>query len=180
MVQGIIAGGSKALRQSVEGAEDGAEAGADAIKLHDIKAKDVVVGISASGTAPFVWGALGEARRRRAKTILLCFNPHLRVPASMRPTLLLAVDLGPEVLTGSTRLKAGTATKLVLNLFSTLAMVQLGKVRSNLMIDLNPSNRKLRQRAVRIVQELTGATEDLAKRALEKSRWVVKQAVTRL
>jgi N-acetylmuramic acid 6-phosphate (MurNAc-6-P) etherase len=84
------------------------------------------------------------------------------------------------VLTGSTRLKAGTATKLVLNLFSTLSMVHLGKVQSNLMIDLNPSNRKLRQRAVRIVKDLTGATEDLAKRALEKSRWVVKQAVISL
>jgi N-acetylmuramic acid 6-phosphate (MurNAc-6-P) etherase len=98
----------------------------------------------------------------------------------VRPTLLLAADLGPEVLTGSTRLKAGTATKLVLNLFSTLTMVQLGKVRSNLMIDLNPSNRKLRQRAVRIVQQLTGATENLAKRALERSHWVVKKAVISL
>lgn len=180
MVQGIIAGGPKALRQSVEGAEDDAGAGADAIKLHNIKAKDVIVGISASGTAPFVWGALGEGRRRRATTILLCFNPHLQVHGSVQPTLCLAADLGPEVLTGSTRLKAGTATKLVLNLFSTLAMVQLGKVRSNLMIDLNPSNRKLRKRAVRIVQELTGVTQDLAKRNLERSHWVVKQAVTGL
>jgi N-acetylmuramic acid 6-phosphate etherase len=179
MVQGIVAGGSRALRQSVEGAEDDGAAGADAIKSHVVKPADVIIGISASGTAPFVWGALDEGRRRRATTILLCFNPHLRVPASVRPTLLLAADLGPEVLTGSTRLKAGTATKLVLNLFSTLAMVQLGKVRSNLMIDLNPNNRKLRQRAVRIVQELTGATEDLAKSALERSRWVVKRAVTR-
>lgn len=178
MVQGIIAGGPKALRQSVEGAEDDAEAGADAIKSHRVKTTDVVVGISASGTAPFVWGALGEGRRRHATTILLCFNPHLRVHASVRPTLLLVANLGPEVLTGSTRLKAGTATKLVLNLFSTLAMVQLGKVRSNLMIDLNPNNQKLRQRAVRIVRELTGATEDLAKKALEKSGWVVKQAIT--
>lgn len=179
-VQGIIAGGPKALRQSVEGAEDDADAGADAIKEHGVNATDVVVGISASGTAPFVWGALGEGRRRRATTILLCFNPRVRVHASVRPTLLLAADLGPEVLTGSTRLKAGTATKLVLNLFSTLTMVQLGKVRSNLMIDLNPSNRKLRQRAVRIVQQLTGATENLAKRALERSHWVVKKAVISL
>ena len=180
MVQGFIAGGPRALRQSVEGAEDDVEAGADAIKLHGIQATDVVVGISASGTAPFVWGALGEGRRRGATTILLCFNPNLRVHASIRPSILLVANLGPEVLTGSTRLKAGTATKLVLNLFSTLAMVRLGKVRSNLMIDLNPNNRKLRQRAVCIVRELTGATEDLAKKALEKSGWVVKQAVTGL
>jgi N-acetylmuramic acid 6-phosphate etherase len=180
LVQGIIAGGNRALWRSVEGAEDDVQAGAASITARRVSAADVVIGISASGTAPFVWGALGAAHRRRATTLLLCFNPHVRIPASMRPTMVLAVDLGPEVLTGSTRLKAGTATKLVLNLFSTLAMVQLGKVRSNLMIDLNPSNRKLRQRAVRIVQELTGASEDLAKRALERSRWVVKQAVTGL
>jgi N-acetylmuramic acid 6-phosphate etherase len=179
-VQGIIAGGPKALRQSVEGAEDDAEAGAQAIKSHGVKATDVVVGISASGAAPFVWGALDEGRRRRAMTILLCFNPRLRVHASVRPTLILAADLGPEVLTGSTRLKAGTATKQVLNLFSTLAMVQLGKVRSNLMIDLNPSNRKLRDRAVRIVKELTGAAEIEARVALEKSSWLVKGAIGRL
>ncbi len=180
MVQGIIAGGAPALTRAVEGAEDQPAGGARAIKSRRVNSKDIVVGITASGTAPIVWGALGEAQRRCATTILLCFNPHLRIHRSLRPNLILCADLGPEVLTGSTRLKAGTATKLVLNLFTTLSMVQLGKVRSNLMIDLNPSNRKLRRRAVRIVQELTGATEVLARRALNESRWVVKQAVTSL
>lgn len=180
MVQGIIAGGAAALTRAVEGAEDDAGAGARAVRGRRLTKRDVVVGISASGTTPFVWGALREAQRRGATTILICFNPHLRVSASVRPSVIIAADLGPEVLTGSTRLKAGTATKLVLNLFSTLAMVKLGKVRSNLMIDLNPNNRKLRQRAVRIVQELTGATEALVRRALEESRWVVKQTVNNL
>jgi len=180
MVQGIIAGGAVALTRAVEGAEDDSGAGERAVWRRRLTKSDVVVGISASGTTPFVWGALREAQRRQATTILICFNRHLRVKASVRPTLMITADLGPEVLTGSTRLKAGTATKLVLNLFSTLAMVQLGKVRSNLMIDVNPNNWKLRQRAERIVQELTGATEDVAREALEKSRWVVKQAVTGL
>jgi N-acetylmuramic acid 6-phosphate etherase len=180
MVQGIIAGGSKALTRAVEGAEDDPAAGARAIKSRGVTSNDIVVGITASGAAPFVWGALREARHRRATILLLCFNPHLRVHRSVRPDLILSADLGPEVLTGSTRLKAGTATKLILNLFTTLSMVRLGKVRSNLMIDLNPSNQKLRLRAVQIVRELTGANEDLAKRALERSRWVVKEAVITL
>lgn len=180
MVQGIIAGGPAALTRAVEGAEDEPGAGARAVKSRGVTSHDVVVGITASGTAPFVWGALREARQRRATTIVLCFNPSLRIHPSLRPNLILSADLGPEVLTGSTRLKAGTATKLVLNLFTTLSMVRLGKVRSNLMIDLHPSNRKLRQRAVRIVRELTGATEDEATKALEQSRWVVKKAVISL
>ncbi|MGH7972928.1 MAG: N-acetylmuramic acid 6-phosphate etherase, partial [Limisphaerales bacterium] len=127
-----------------------------------------------------VWGALHEAKRRRATTLLLCFNPYLRIPRRLRPTLVLAFDLGPEVLTGSTRLKAGTATKLVLNLFTTLAMVQLGKVTSNLMVDLAPANKKLCQRAVRIVAQLTGAEEVAAERALEKEGWVIKNAIIAL
>jgi N-acetylmuramic acid 6-phosphate (MurNAc-6-P) etherase len=102
------------------------------------------------------------------------------MPPRNRPHLILAPDLGPEVLTGSTRLNAGTATKVVLNLFTTLAMVRLGKVVSNLMVDLNPSNLKLRDRAVRIVRELTGADETRAHTALERSGWEVKRALRRL
>jgi N-acetylmuramic acid 6-phosphate etherase len=180
MVQGIIAGGHKALWESVEGAEDDAGAGARAMRTHGVGRRDVVAGIAASGTTPFVWGALREAKRRGATTALVCFNPYLRIPRSLRPDTVIAPDLGPEVLTGSTRLKAGTATKQLLNLFTTLAMVRLGKVRSNLMIDLNPTNAKLRHRAIRIVRDLAGADSESAQAALEACGWVVKKAVARL
>jgi N-acetylmuramic acid 6-phosphate (MurNAc-6-P) etherase len=146
------------------------------MRLNDVSSRDVLVGIAASGRTPFVWGAMLEAKKRGAKTVLLCFNPHLNSVTGPRPDIIIAPDIGPEILTGSTRLKAGTATKLVLNIFTTLAMVRIGKVKSNLMIDLNPSNVKLRDRAVRIVQQLTSAEPAIAKAALEKSRWVVKDA----
>jgi N-acetylmuramic acid 6-phosphate etherase len=179
-VQAIIAGGHTALWTSIEGAEDDVVAGGHAIEFRGVSRNDVVVGIAASGRTPFVWGALQAAQRRGATTILLCFNPHLQVPAQARPDLVLSLDVGPEVLTGSTRLKAGTATKLVLNMFSTLAMVQLGKVRSNLMIDLKPTNAKLQDRAVRIVQALTGVDQAAARHALEQSGWRIRDACARL
>lgn len=179
-VQGIIAGGRSALWASIEGAEDDAAAGAAEIKTRRVSARDVVVGIAASGTTPFVWGAIAEAKRRRARTVLVCFNPFLRIPSALRPNVIIAPDLGPEVLTGSTRLKAGTATKLILNSFTTLSMVRLGKVMSNLMIDLRPTNTKLRQRAVGIVQELTGASAERARQALEAGGWSIKKCVARL
>jgi N-acetylmuramic acid 6-phosphate etherase len=179
-IQGIIAGGREALWQSIEGAEDDDTAGADAIRFRRITARDVVIGIAASGSTPFVWGALREAKRRRARTILVCFNPFLEISRQDKPDLVLAPNLGPEVLTGSTRLKAGTATKLLLNIFTTLTMVHLGKVVSNLMVDLNPSNRKLRDRAVRILRELTGTDDASAVAALEASDWVVKGALQQL
>ncbi len=180
MVQGIIAGGARAITTGVEGAEDDAGAGARAIQFRGVTKRDVVVGIAASGRTPFVLGALEAAKRRGAATVLICFNPRVVLPRAARPSLLIAPDIGPEILTGSTRLKAGTATKLLLNIFTTLAMVRTGKVLGNLMADLNPSNVKLRDRAVRIVQELTGANGDTARAALEKSGWVVKKAVARL
>ena len=177
-VQGIIAGGFPALHSAVEGAEDSAAQGAAAVAGRGVGPLDVVVGIAASGRTPFVWGALHEARRRAASTALLCFNPGIR-PVRGAPDVLLAIDTGPEVLTGSTRLKAGTATKVVLNLLTTLAMVRLGKVVGNLMVDLNPSNAKLRDRAARIVMELSGASRDEAEAALVASRWSVKDALGR-
>jgi N-acetylmuramic acid 6-phosphate etherase len=180
LVQGIIAGGYTALWQSVEGAEDDSGAGALALKSRAVNRRDVVVGIAASGTTPFVWGALDEAKRRHATTVLLCFNPYLVIPAELRPTIVLAPDLGPELLTGSTRLKAGTATKLLLNLFTTLAMVRLGKVRSNLMIDLHPANVKLRDRATRIVQALTETDYARAREALAANGWWIKKAIAYL
>ncbi len=175
-VQGIMAGGVKALHSAVEGAEDDFAAGAEAVRFRGLKSGDVVVGIAASGRTPFVWGALAEAKRIGSRTALLCFNPHLVFARGHRPDVVIAPDLGPEVLTGSTRLKAGTATKLVLNAVTTLAMVRAGKVVGNLMVDLNPSNVKLRDRAVRIVSELTGADTTTAKDALEMHHWIVADA----
>ena len=180
LVQGIIAGGQTALWRAVEGAEDDPGAGARAVEFRGVKRGDVLVGIAASGRTPFVWGALAEAARRGATTILLCFNPNLKIPRDRRPSLVIAPAIGPEILTGSTRLKAGTATKLILNIFTTLAMTRLGKVSGNLMIDVKPSNAKLRERAVRIVCELTGANVERARTTLEKSDWVVKMALGKL
>jgi N-acetylmuramic acid 6-phosphate etherase len=180
MVQGIIAGGAKALWSAVEGAEDDRAAGARALTFRGVSSRDVVVGIAASGRTPFVWGALSEARRRGAATVLVCFNPHVAIPRNERPTLVIAPSVGPEILTGSTRLKAGTATKMVLNIFTTLAMVRLGKVRSNLMTDVRASNIKLRDRAIRIVQALAATDYEAARTALEKTHWEIKAACTQL
>ena len=177
MVQGIIAGGQRAIWEAVEGAEDDPAAGAAAVSFRGVTKKDVVIGIAASGRTPFVWGALEEASGKGARTVLLCFNPNLKIQKSWRPELIIAIDVGPEILTGSTRLKSGTATKLVLNMFTTLAMVRIGKVRSNLMIDVKASNIKLRDRAVRIVQQLTNWDYERARVALEKSNWEIKKAV---
>ncbi len=178
LVQGIMAGGSKALWSAAEGAEDDADAGRRAIEARSVKPNDVVIGLSASGHAPFIWGCLAEARKRDAKTILVSCNPAYREHPLLDRAIL--PDTGPEVLTGSTRLKAGTATKLVLNLITTLALARSGKAMSNLMIDLKPSNAKLRGRAIRIVQELTGADEASARQALGSNDWVIRQACEKL
>jgi len=178
MVQAIIAGGDAALKRSIEGAEDDSRAGEKVIRSKDVTRKDVVVGVAASGTTRFVWGGLIEAKRRGGFTVLVCFNPYLEIPRKIRPAVVISADMGPEVLTGSTRLKAGTATKLLLNMFTTLAMVRIGKVKENLMVDLKPSNAKLRDRAVRIVQQLTGKDYVAAKIALENNGWVIRKAVS--
>ncbi len=176
-VQGIMAGGQRAIWESIEGAEDETWAGAEAVAYRGINRRDVVVGIAASGRTPYVWGALQEAKRRGAATVLVCLNPFLTVAKKDRPTVMIAPNIGPEILTGSTRLKSGTATKLILNMFTTIAMVKCGKVISNLMVDVNPSNEKLRDRATRIVQDLTGKDYASAQAALESSGWVIKQAL---
>ena len=179
-VQGIIAGGQRALWRSAEGAEDDSVAGATAIEYRGVNKRDVVIGIATSGRTPYVWGAIAEAKKRGASTVFLCFNPHLDIPKANKPDVVIAPDVGPEILTGSTRLKAGTATKLVLNILTTVSMVRMGKVVSNLMVDLNASNKKLRERAIRIVQAITGANATAAHEALEKSKWMVKAACQRL
>jgi N-acetylmuramic acid 6-phosphate etherase len=180
LVQGIMAGGLAALSQSVEGAEDDAEAGARALRLRKVSSRDVVVGISASGRAPFVWGALDKAARCGAVTVLLCFNPFAGSRGHRRPRLVISPQVGPEVLAGSTRLKAGTATKLILNIFTTLAMARTGRVAGNLMARVSPTNAKLRDRAVRIVQELRKVDASAARRALQESAWNVDQACGKL
>ena len=163
-VQAVIAGGWRALRQPVEGAEDDAEAGARAVSLFGATPQDWVCGISASASTPFVLGALEEARRAGAQTALLCCAP---VPAHRKPAaLIIQLDTGPELLAGSTRLKAGTATKLALNAISTAAMVRMGKVYRGRMVDLQPTNIKLKARALRIVVELTGLKPAVAEALL--------------
>jgi N-acetylmuramic acid 6-phosphate etherase len=175
LVRGIIAGGRKALWRSVEGAEDDDAAGRDAIDSEKVSEMDTVIGIAASVDTPFVMGALKEAKSRGAFTVLLTFNPD--------PVLPVAVDrilnpvTGPEVITGSTRLKAGTATKMVLNLITTTAMIKLGKVYDNLMVDLQCLSEKLRDRGSRILVELLGIDYDRAEKLLEDSGWEVKTAI---
>lgn len=154
VVQAILAGGRAALSRAVEGAEDDREAGAAAIRARRVGRVDVVCGISASSSTPFVRGALEEAKARGARTILLCANP--RTPDGA--DVVIALDTGPELISGSTRLKAGTATKMVLSTLSSTAMVLSGHVFRGRMVDLRPTNAKLRGRAVRVLGELTSAT----------------------
>lgn len=175
LVQGIIAGGAPALYRSVEGAEDDQGAGAIAVVERGIKNGDTVVGISASGRTPFVMGALTRAKEAGAGTILLSCNP--AGPSKIESDLLVALAVGPELLTGSTRLKAGTATKIALNIISTGAMVALGKVRGNLMIDLHTTNSKLRDRAARVVAELTGTDYKTARAKLEANDWNLREVI---
>jgi N-acetylmuramic acid 6-phosphate etherase len=192
LVQGVIAGGATALYRSVEGAEDEESAGAFALDERGVKPADVVIGITASGQTPFVRGALARAKSFGAKTILLTCNPHMSpVAAGVSPAageiaagtaastddLLITLPVGPEILAGSTRLKAGTATKVALNLISTGAMIGLGKVRGNLMIDLHTTSTKLRDRAVRIVAEVTQRDYESARGLLEASDWHLRAAL---
>jgi N-acetylmuramic acid 6-phosphate etherase len=196
LVQGVIAGGATALYRSVEGAEDEESAGALAMDERGIKNGDVVIGITASGRTPFVLGAVRRANSSGGKTVLLTCNPATRAvvagvspaeyeaasnaPGNMIVDLVIHLAVGPEVLTGSTRLKAGTATKAALNIISTGAMVALGKVRGNLMIDLHTSSGKLRDRAVRVVAQLAGCDHDSARNMLEANGWNLRGVVGKL
>jgi N-acetylmuramic acid 6-phosphate etherase len=178
LVQGVIAGGATALYRSVEGAEDEQSAGALAIDERGIDNKDVAIGITASGRTPFVLGAIGRAKSLGAKTILLTCNPARSRDTNVDFAINLAV--GPELLTGSTRLKAGTATKVALNIISTGAMVALGKVRGNLMIDLNAASTKLRDRAVRVVAGVARCDYQSARNMLEACNWNLRAVVDKL
>ena len=175
LVRGIIAGGDRAMFRSREGAEDRADDGAAAMDAMKVGPPDVVLGIAAGGTTPFVRGALQRAKQLKARTIFLCCVKE--TSAEPRSDLVIRPLTGPEVLTGSTRLKAGTATKLVLNQITTLSMVRIGKVHENLMVDLKATNQKLWDRAARIVAALTGLPRHQAIRLLQTTGGDVKTAI---
>ena len=176
MVVGIIAGGDYALRNPIEGAEDDPAEGARIMDEHHVTAGDVVIGIAASGTTPYVRGALGRARELGATTGLIACSPPPDAMRAVADILMLPV-VGPEVLTGSTRLKAGTATKLVCNMLTTGAMVRIGKSYGNLMVDLKATNVKLQDRAERIVCEVTALSREEARALLARADGSVKRAI---
>jgi N-acetylmuramic acid 6-phosphate etherase len=175
LVQGIIAGGRRALVRSIEGAEDYPRDGAEAIDKKRVGPNDVVVGLAACGLTPYVHGALKRARRIGAGTIFVTCAPESldSIPAE----IVINPVVGPEVVTGSTRMKAGTATKLVLNTLTTTAMIKLGKVYGNLMVDLRAVNNKLRDRSARIVMDVTGLSRRRAQALLRRADGRVKAAL---
>lgn len=175
MVVGIIAGGPGALLRAVEGAEDRAADGAADLEVIGLSERDVVVGIAVSGRTPYVLGALSYANEIGATSVALSCNP--ASPVTRIAAISIAPVVGPEVLTGSTRLKSGTAQKLVLNMISTASMIRIGKTYQNLMVDLHASNEKLLARAILIVTSATGCSADAARRVLEKTGNDVKLAI---
>ena len=179
LVQGIIAGGDRALRRSVEAAEDKPDAGAQTVCDHGVTNQDVVVGIASSGRTPYVLGTLEEAHRIGARTIFLCCTPPADDVKAFVDVFIVPV-VGPEIITGSTRLKAGTATKLVLNMLTTVSMIQIGKVYNNLMVDIHASNAKLVDRGARIIMEVAGTDLPTAQRALECAGGSAKAAIVML
>ncbi len=167
MVQAVIAGGRRALTHAVEGAEDNRTKGAKDLAARGLNSKDAVVGIAASGATPYVLGALEFAKRKGAVTIGLTSNP--RTPITQMAQISIVTPTGPEAITGSTRMKAGTAQKLVLNLLSTATMIRLGRVYDNWMIGVALTNRKLQARGLRILMEASGAGVAESTRALRQS-----------
>ena len=175
MVQGILAGGHAALTLPVEGAEDDHDAGYDKLIELGVNARDVVVGIAASGRTPYVIGALQAANEHGAVTVsVVCNEPAPLLDMAQIP---IAAVVGPEVIAGSTRMKAGTAQKMILNMLSTGSMIQLGKVYGNLMVDIKITNQKLAQRARGIVSQVTGISDEDAARLLEQTHNQVKPAI---
>ena len=174
MVQGIIAGGYDALVRSIEGAEDYLEDGVQVVSDHNITANDTVLGITASSSTPFVLGALEEAKKSGALTGLIICNklPHLEYVDHM-----ISLIVGPEVITGSTRMKAATATKLILNMITTTLMIKLNKTYGNLMVDLKASNKKLWDRGARIISHLIGLDHQESLKLLQSAKGEVKTAI---
>jgi N-acetylmuramic acid 6-phosphate etherase len=177
-IRGIIAGGNRALTEAIEGAEDHEELGLKDVDLLQVTRNDIVVGIAASGRTPYVLGAMKRGSQLGAKVIGVTNNEGTEMARFADVTI--AAVVGPEAILGSTRMKAGTAQKMILNLLTTTAMIRLGKVYENLMVDLQPSNKKLVARAQRIVQLATGASEPLVQRTLQDADGSVKTAITML
>ena len=178
MVQGIIAGGDRALRFAIEGAEDSCELARKDFEKLNITEKDTVVSISASGNANYVIEVLKLAKEKKAKTIALTCNPMANI--SKIADVVICIETGAEVITGSTRMKAGTAQKMVLNMLTTGAMIKIGKVYKNFMIDVKPTNIKLKDRAQRIVSEIANCSQDEAKAVLESNEYKVKEAILQI
>jgi N-acetylmuramic acid 6-phosphate etherase len=175
LVVGLIAGGERALIHAVEGAEDNKTAGQTDLESINLTAKDIVIGIAASGRTPYAIGGLEYANALGCSTVSLVCNPGSEMLSLAK--IGICAHVGPECLTGSTRMKSGTAQKLVLNMLSTATMVKLGKVYENLMVDVNASNEKLYARAIRIVMQATQCSQELAKAALERSNNSAKLAI---
>lgn len=175
MVQGIIAGGLEAISKAIEGAEDNETLGGDDLKRIGLTENDTVVGIAASGRTPYVIGALNYAKQIGAKTVAISNNKNSQIGKLV--DVAIEVETGPEVITGSTRLKAGTAQKLVLNMISTTSMIGIGKVYENLMVDVQPTNEKLVNRAQRIIMDATGCDREIASKTLELANKNVKAAI---
>ncbi|MBS4206901.1 N-acetylmuramic acid 6-phosphate etherase [Bacillus sp. FJAT-50079] len=175
IVQGVIAGGMEAFTMAVEGAEDRADLGVEDLKSVSITEKDTIIGIAASGRTPYVIGALQYANERGATTAAISCNKNADM--SKYAKFAIEIETGPEVLTGSTRLKAGTAQKLVLNMISTASMIGIGKVYENLMVDVQATNKKLVERSKRIIMEATQVDYETAQKYYEESQHHVKTAI---
>ena len=175
LVQGIIAGGERALTRAAEASEDDPGAGASDLAARGFTSKDILVGIAASGRTPYVLGALAFARREGAQTVGISCTPQSEIAAAV--DIAITPLAGPEIVTGSTRLKAGTATKMVLNMLSTATMIRLGRVHGNLLVNVQPKNAKLRDRAERIVSRATGVERERAAEMLSQAGGEVKIAI---
>jgi N-acetylmuramic acid 6-phosphate etherase len=178
MVQALLAGGRPAMTDAVEGAEDSLANAVRDLRAIKLGSNDAVVGICASGTTPYVLAALQFARERRATTIALTVNRN--TPVARLAKILIATEVGPEVLTGSTRLKAGTSQKMVLNMLTTAAMARLGHIYENLMIDVKASNRKVSERMVRILADASGKSQSASEHALRQSGHNMRTALVML
>lgn len=175
MVVGLIAGGDTALRNPIEGAEDSEEMGIEDLKQHHLSAQDIVIGIAASGRTPYVIGGLNYANSLGCHTVSITCNANS--PMALAAQLAIEVIAGPEILTGSTRLKSGTCQKMILNMISTASMIQIGKAYENLMVDVVQSNKKLNVRAENIVMEATGLDREAARTAINLADGSVKTAI---
>ena len=175
LFNGIIAGGEKCMFKAAENAEDNPEAGIDDLKARNFSNKDILIGISASGSAAYVISAVNYAKSIGAKTASITNNPDTEL--GKVADIDVCTDTGPEVITGSTRMKAGTAQKIILNMISTASMVKCGHVYENMMINLRPTNKKLRRRMIGIVTEILGCTDTQAEALLEENEWSIRKAV---